>query len=518
MKRSTSHFDFVQIGAHLADQLTPAAKQGAQCLFIEPVPTIFEALRKKFAALPNVVVENAAVAATSGRRRIHFLANTSGLPFWADQIGSLRHDHIVELAAQSGFGDAPRSRMTSAEVLCLTPSELLAKYSTSRVENLIVDAEGADYEILSALDFSKVRIARLVFERKHMDGVRQTGYRYNHIVDKLRQIGYSVRHLDHQNDEAVLQASSRELHRRLHAYRREQFLEPQSKPRKLNAPTSESSRAKSPRGSPQPNAVQTSGSVTPPDCGVVYMALGRRHFLEALQSISSLRIFHADLPVTIFTDESDVGAPGVTCVAMGDGRSPFKQKIAALLRSPYRKTLFLDTDTLVVGSLGLLFRLLRERPWCIAEAPRFHFDDGAFIFDGFQSPGIFNTGVIAFETNEPVQSVLDAWATSMASQPDEDIRPGRFCDQWYFNKVVAASEAYVALRPVVLDNLQWNLRSYALRQAARDGVLSAARIIHARPWEVRQFCGMDLAAIVKEIVSRRSCGRNHQSSLDKLLD
>lgn len=500
MPRGATHFEVVQIGAHLAEESAALAERGAACLFVEPVPELFAELRNRFAAFPNVVLENVAVAGSAGLRRIHYLRDTAGLPFWADQIGSLREGHIFDLAGQAGFDTSYRDRLVSCEIRCVTLAELFTAHSISQVENLLVDTEGFDYEILSEFDFSTALVRRLVFERKHMDGVRNTGYRYNHLVDKLLQVGYVVRHVDHQNDEALLTVNPRELKRRILAYNREQMLgrapvSHQSRVPQLFVAHKALSRAKRPSARPLP---------TTPEHGVVYLALGRRHLLEARQSVGSLRVFHPDLPITIFTDQLVSGRTPANCRYLDTSQSPFKQKIAVLLQSPYRRTLFLDTDTAVVDTLDPLFGLLHDYEWCIAEAPRFHFEDGEFFFDAYHSPGVFNTGVIAFERNDSVRRLLETWAAAIAPQPDAEIRPGHRCDQWYFNSAVTGTDAFRRLRVFILNNVEWNLRSYAVGQAAREDLLAAARILHARLWEVHRFWSLNLAEIVRDLQLRRA--------------
>jgi FkbM family methyltransferase len=472
-----AHFHIVQIGAHLAEESRTAALGGARCLLVEPVPHLYSELRNRFANLPNVAVENAAVAAKPGFRTIYYLRETQGLPFWADQIGSLHESHIVDLAEQSGFTASYRDSIATSEVRCVTLAALLEKHRITRVDNLIVDTEGMDYEILSDFDFSHARVDRVVFERKHTDGVRKTGYRYNQLVDRLQQIGYKVRHLDHQNDEATLSVPLDELTRRMSRYREEDMPE---------GWLSSHSAGKN----------HQRGASTGQRMGVVYLALGRRHFLEAQKSIHTLRLTNPDLPVTVFTGEAFADGFAADYRRLRADRSPFKLKIQAMVDSPYLHTVFLDTDTRVVGPLDGIFECLRKRDWCIAEAPRFHYDDGEFVFDDYRRSGMFNTGVIAFERNDAVRRVLDLWAKSIETQPDGAIWPGHLCDQSCFNSAVVMDEAYRALKTLVLDNAVWNLRSYALGKAVQDGLMASARILHARPWEVRRFWGMNLDDIV----------------------
>jgi FkbM family methyltransferase len=476
-----ARYHIVQIGAHLAQESRSAALAGALCLFVEPVPHLHSELQKKFAGLPNVAIEGVAVAVKTGFRPIHYLSETQGLPHWADQIGSLTASHITGLAAQSGFAASYRGALAQAEVRCVRLADLLGKYGITQVDNLIVDTEGMDYEILSDFDFSCTHVTRLVFERKHTDGVRKTTYRYNHLVDKLQQIGYVVVHLDHQNDEAMLSVPFDELNRRMLRYRQED---------------AEEEWFRSHRG--ERNSERTMPRSQ--ERGVVYLALGRKHYLEAQKSIHSLLLTNPGIPVTVFTDEEAADGFAADYRTIRTDRSAFKLKIRAMAESPYLRTLFLDTDTRVVGPLDEIFDALTAHDWCIAESPLFHYDDGKFVFDDYRRIGTFNTGVIAFKMNHAIQKLLDVWAKSIELQPDADIRPGHMCDQWYFNNRIVMDEAYHTLKTLVISNVAWNLRSYALGKAVQDGLLPSVRIIHARPWEVRQFWGMNLDEVVSSMV------------------
>jgi FkbM family methyltransferase len=482
-----ARYHIVQIGAHLAEESRSAALAGAPCLFVEPVPRLYSELQKKFAGLPDVTIEGVAVAVKAGLRPIHYLSETQGLPHWADQIGSLTERHITDLAEQSGFAASYRSGLAKAQVRCVRLADLLGKYGITEVDNLIVDTEGMDYEILSDFDFSCAHVTRLVFERKHTDGVRKTAYRYNHLADKLQQTGYAVCHLDHQNDEATLTVPFDEMKRRTGRYREEDTAE---------------EWLRSYCGERHGERVV----LTSRERGVVYLALGRKHYLEAQKSIHTLRLTNPGLPVTIFTDEESADGFAADYRTIRTDRSAFKLKIRVMAESPYLHTLFLDTDTCVVGPLDEIFDTLATRDWCIAEPPLFHYDDGKFVFDDYRRIGTFNTGVIAFKMNRGVQSLLDVWAKSIELQPDADIRPGHMCDQWYFNNRVVMDEAYRALKTLVMSNVAWNLRSYALGKAVQDGLLPSVRIIHARPWEVRQFWGINLDEVVSSMVQMQTAG------------
>lgn len=60
-----------------------------------------------------------------------------------------------------------------------------------------------------------------------------------------------------------------------------------------------------------------------------------------------------------------------------------------------------------------------------------------------------------------------------------------------------------AVGALVISNLAWDLRSYALGQAVQDGLLASVRVIHGRPWEVRQFWGLSLDDVVRRALEMR---------------
>src|SRR5690625_3306008 len=102
----------------------------------------------------------------------------------------------------------------------------------------------------------------------------------------------------------------------------------------------------------------------PPHSGCLYVAFGFQHFYYACYSAYTLKN-HNDLPVSIVTNVP------ARYVRIG-GEDIFEQiifkndlsknnrlyKVQANLHSPYLKTVFIDADTVILGSLAPIFYLL----------------------------------------------------------------------------------------------------------------------------------------------------------------
>lgn len=156
-------------------------------------------------------------------------------------------------------------------------------------------------------------------------------------------------------------------------------------------------------------------------CGFIYICHGERFLAEALASIRSLRRHMAGVPVTVFADVQ-VGTaplPGVEVVAIELDRTVrperhvgFLAKALNMGRSPYARTVFLDTDTHVCADLAELFRLLDRVDLAAAHAPVMSSwdvvpEEGAPpLSDAFPE---FNTGVVAWRRNDRTARFFAEW-------------------------------------------------------------------------------------------------------------
>jgi hypothetical protein len=152
-------------------------------------------------------------------------------------------------------------------------------------------------------------------------------------------------------------------------------------------------------------------------CGVIYVAMGHDLFLEeAVVSAGSVKQRQKDCHITLFTDRPqhhlcslglfDVVNSVVDSSAVATGWSAgLLNKIRCLARSPYERTLFLDTDTTVLTSdLLSLFATAGSHDVAMAEAS----DDDSFSRRYFGRP-LFNSGVILYRRNSRTVRWLEQW-------------------------------------------------------------------------------------------------------------
>ncbi|HQH27693.1 MAG TPA: FkbM family methyltransferase [Oligoflexia bacterium] len=163
---------FLQIGAHdgkTDDHLREfVIKNRMKGILVEPVPILFQRLKENYRNQDGLFFENKAIAPASGTRTFYRLRdNTDGLPHWYDQLGSF-HKHIV----LKHKVDIPNIEdyLLEEQVECVSVSDLLQRYAIPRVDIMLIDCEGYDYEILRTIDFIECSPQLIVYEEKHLLG------------------------------------------------------------------------------------------------------------------------------------------------------------------------------------------------------------------------------------------------------------------------------------------------------------------------------------------------------------
>lgn len=161
--------------------------------------------------------------------------------------------------------------------------------------------------------------------------------------------------------------------------------------------------------------------------GVVYSCGGDSYIAEAVRSARS-SLLHNSLPHLLFASADSDGAveearqvKGLSVVRY-EPSNPYADKIANMRRSPFERTLYLDSDTYVVGEIVHVLRLLEHYDMAAAYAPAYR---------GLADPAVppafceFNTGVLAWRANERVAAFMRDWQeTYLAWLGGEEPFPG----------------------------------------------------------------------------------------------
>ncbi len=167
--------------------------------------------------------------------------------------------------------------------------------------------------------------------------------------------------------------------------------------------------------------------LVPAPAGVMYSSFGERYVAEAVRSARSSLSRHA-LPHLLFAGGGDVDDPpaGLSIVGFEPTSSdPFVDKIANMRRSPFERTLYLDSDTFVVDDISDVLAVLDTYDMALAHAPAYR---------GLSDPEVprafaeFNTGVVAWRASERVSEFMRSWEETYRAWQVEDVLSGPYGD------------------------------------------------------------------------------------------
>jgi FkbM family methyltransferase len=178
----------VQVGAHVGQtdndllyaflcdlhRRDPAALARCAGILVEPLPHLFDRLRRNYAFWPGAIFENVALADHDGIADFYALdpavdLERAGMPRWLDQLGSLLPERLTDLWDRyEGRPEYKAFLLAHQRVLrvpCVRLNSLLARHGFRSVDLLQVDAEGYDAAIIRSLDFTSVSIRIINYER-----------------------------------------------------------------------------------------------------------------------------------------------------------------------------------------------------------------------------------------------------------------------------------------------------------------------------------------------------------------
>jgi len=180
------------------------------------------------------------------------------------------------------------------------------------------------------------------------------------------------------------------------------------------------------------------------DCGVLYIAFGESYVSEAIASICSLRQQSPNITVAVVTDSRWNHKVQPDLYVIRDSVQNFSCKPRYIYEaSPFKKTLFLDTDTYVSRDITAYYELL---DW---------YDIGVmFVGPQLNEEGITlhtqcNSGVILFKKSEQMKDVFHKWQELyFAAEKLNSVEDRRgLGDQRYLSIAIAKSR----VRPVHFD-------------------------------------------------------------------
>lgn len=143
-----------------------------------------------------------------------------------------------------------------------------------------------------------------------------------------------------------------------------------------------------------------------PQRGILYVATGEKFRKEAERSIQTLERNEINIPVALAADEEIDSKFVDYFIKIENPDRDYLDKIRYISKSPFEKTLFLDTDTFIYDNLDGVFQLLDEFELAIAHSPG---RTSISLEDVPESFPEMNTGVILFRNSERIDNLLGKW-------------------------------------------------------------------------------------------------------------
>ena len=199
----------LQIGSNdgkTGDPLYPLLRKNKRwkALFVEPVPYLFERLKKNYPDRTRFSFENAAV--NKGEKLKFYWIDPAikkifkDLPFWYEQLGSFDKQHII-----NELGKEVEPFILASEIHGITLESLLERNQVRQIDVLHIDAEGYDWVILSQLDLQRFEPKFILFEYKHLpEEARVNAFRFLNAKYAIYEVGIEMLSINRQSGAAII--------------------------------------------------------------------------------------------------------------------------------------------------------------------------------------------------------------------------------------------------------------------------------------------------------------------------
>ena len=189
---------FLQIGANdgaTNDPISSAVRRhGLRGCLVEPQPLAFERLKATYAGLQGLIFENAAIADREGTRPLYSLdlqkIADAGLRFKNPTgLASFDRAHVAAHLERTIDRQAAIARsydiadfLVETAVPTTTVDALLRKHAIERVDLLMIDVEGYDFEVIKGVDVERYRPSLIIYEHIHLSGEDRVAC-WHHLSD-----------------------------------------------------------------------------------------------------------------------------------------------------------------------------------------------------------------------------------------------------------------------------------------------------------------------------------------------
>ncbi len=171
-------------------------------LFVEPVPKLFEELKKNYGSSNRFAFENSAINET-GAPQIFYKIDEKAYKDMPDlskeyhQIGSFSKEHVQKLAT-----DNLQKYISEIEVSCLSLNALLKKYKINTIDLFQIDAEGYDWRIVSQLNLNEFQPIMIIFENVNLQ-IHEVKDAINYFSEQYHMFTMGINYLCVRKDKLI---------------------------------------------------------------------------------------------------------------------------------------------------------------------------------------------------------------------------------------------------------------------------------------------------------------------------
>ena len=210
------------------------------------------------------------------------------------------------------------------------------------------------------------------------------------------------------------------------------------------------------------------------NCGISYYAETDEYIEKAKLSARSIKKVHPDLKITLHSDVAVKSEYFDNIKIISTLDHPFLTRIKCMKNPPYKKTLFLDTDTYICANIMDVFDILGRFDIALSYA-----SVRASDYSGFKSslpPSFpeFNAGVVAMKKTAATKDLVNLWFQKYENYVAEDTHDQPFLRQALFE---SPSVDICTLPP-----------EYNCRPQFPGYIQGKVRILHSHEIEHEQFC------------------------------
>ena len=177
--RGDKFIRFVQIGANIGnvdgDPIFQFVNQNLwKGLLIEPLPHVFEELKRQLSHVDDLMFANCAISNETGTKTLYY-------PEEQTVLASFDPNLVMAHLPDKG------TPLKEQEVRCDTLENILTEHGIDYLDVLVTDTEGHDAQILLGTDFSKITPHTILFEAKHLSNEDRAA-----AAQHLEKFGYLV--------------------------------------------------------------------------------------------------------------------------------------------------------------------------------------------------------------------------------------------------------------------------------------------------------------------------------------